>query len=164
MLPELNTKEKLRKTRRLVKLQKKAYRVTEAIASKDIKSAVTRLCITREDMKAHDVTPEKLKRDALKSQASMATNGLVMDILQRARKYLLRGRVYVSQIQDFLESDGRFILELIITMYERIIAKIESTGYDPMSKKHYLYRGEKTKIVKSVAFQNGFLLPKWFEN
>jgi phytoene/squalene synthetase len=35
MLPELNTKEKLRKTRKTVKLQKKAYKVTEAIASKD---------------------------------------------------------------------------------------------------------------------------------
>ena len=35
MLSELNTKEKLRKTRRTVKRQKKAYRVTEAIASRD---------------------------------------------------------------------------------------------------------------------------------
>ena len=48
-------------------------------------------------------------------------------------------------------------------MYKGIIDKIESTGNDPMSKKHYLSRGEKTKIVKSVALQNNYRLPNWFE-
>jgi phytoene synthase len=131
--------------------------------AEDIKSTV-RLCITREDMNMHNVSLEILKKDVLKNQASLATSGLVIDILQRARRYLLRGQAYVSQIKDFLENDSRFILELIITIYEQVIVKIESTDYDPMSKKHYLSRAEKTKIVKSVAFQNGFLLPSWFEN
>ena len=67
-------------------------------------------------MNVHDVTPETLKTDALKNQASLATNGLVIDLLQRARRYLLRGKAYVAQVQDLLESDGHFILELIITM------------------------------------------------
>lgn len=132
--------------------------------SKDIKSEATRLCITREDMNEHDVSPEILRKEALKCKASPATNGLVIEILQRARRYLLRGRAYVNQIQDILEDDSRFILELIITIYEQVIAKIESTGYDPMSKKHFLSKREKNKIVKSVAFQNGFLVPNWFEN
>lgn len=126
--------------------------------AEDVKSAV-RICITREDMNMHDLSLEILKKESLKNQSSLATNGLVIDILQRARRYLSRGRVYVTQVQDYLENDCRFILELIITVYEKVIEKIESTGYDPMSQKHLLSRREKTQIVKSVAFQNGFLLP-----
>ena len=132
--------------------------------AEDIKSTMTRVCITHEDMHIHDVSPEILRSEALNGQASLATSSLIKDILQRARRYLERGRAYITQIQDFLEIDSRFILELIITIYEQVIAKIESMDYDPMSKKHYLSRGEKTKLVKSVAFQNGFLLPDWFKN
>ena len=131
--------------------------------AEDVKSAV-KLCITREDMNLHDVSLAMLGKEALKGQASLATNSLVKDILQRARRYLLRGRAYVAQVYDYLEYDSRFILESIISIYEKAIEKIESTGYDPMSKKHLLSRREKTKIVKSVAFQNGFPLPIWFEN
>jgi phytoene synthase len=131
--------------------------------AEDVKSAA-RLCITREDMNMYDLSLEILKKDVLKNQSSLATNGLVIEILQRARRYLSRGRVYVAHVQDYLENDCRFILELIISIYEKVIEKIESTGYDPMSKKHFLSKREKTKIVKGVAFQNGFLLPFWFEN
>jgi len=127
-------------------------------------NSTARLCITREDMNAHDVRLEILRMEAVKKQASPATIGLIIDLLQRARRHLLRSRAYVSQIHEILDNDGRFILELIITMYERIIDKIESTGYDPLVKQHYLSRGEKTKIVKSVALKNGFLLPIRFEN
>jgi phytoene synthase len=131
--------------------------------AEDVKSAV-RVCITQEDMNTHNVSPDKLKREALECKASPETNSMVLDILQRARRNLLRGRAYVTQLQDFLENDSRFILELIITIYEQIIAKIELANYDPMSNKHYLSRMEKIKIVKSVAFKNGFLLPGWFDN
>lgn len=128
--------------------------------AEDITSTVTRLCITLEDLNLHDVSPEILKRDALQKQASLPTNGLVIDLLQRARRYLSRGRTYVSKGQDLLDNDGRFILELIITMYEKIIDKIESVDYDPMRKKHFLTSIEKINIVQSVAFRTGFPLPK----
>ena len=129
--------------------------------AEDIKNAATRLCITHEDMVAHGVSPETLKSDALRRQASPATSGLVADILQRAQRYLLQGRALTLQIQDFIESDGRFILELIITMYEHVIAKIESAGCDPMVKRYYLTKKEKAHIVQSVAVHTGFSLPNW---
>jgi len=129
--------------------------------AEDIKNATTRLCITRDDMVGHGVTPEKLRNEAYRHQASPSTCSLVVELLRRARKYLLKGRALTVQIQDFIENDGRFILELIITMYESIIAKIESVGFDPMAKRHYLTRKEKANIVKSVAVQTGFLIPDW---
>jgi phytoene/squalene synthetase len=126
--------------------------------AEDIKN-VKRLCITREDMVEHRLSPEKLRIEALRNQASPETCSLVIEILQRARNYLIRGRAFTLQIQDLLDLDCRFILELIIRMYEQIIAKIEFTGFDPMGKRHYLTRKEKNNIVHSVAVQTGFILP-----
>jgi phytoene/squalene synthetase len=125
----------------------------------DITQATTRLCISREDMVAHGVSPEILRNDALRRQASPTTRSLVEDLLRRARNYLLQGRSLAMQIQDFIESDCRLILELIITMYEHIIAKIETTSFDPMGKRHFITRKEIADIVQSAAVHTGFSLP-----
>ncbi|MEJ2495818.1 MAG: squalene/phytoene synthase family protein [Ignavibacteriaceae bacterium] len=129
--------------------------------AEDIKYTTTRLCITREDMVEHNVTLEKLRNEAIKQNASSSTRKLVIEIIQRARNYLFKGRALTLQIQDFLELDCRFILELIVRMYERIIAKIESSDFNPMGKQHYLTRREKINLVYSVAADTGFSLPKW---
>jgi phytoene/squalene synthetase len=127
----------------------------------DITCTATRLCITREDMLAHDVTPEILRNEALNHRASRATRHLVRELLQRARQHLALGRALAAPTQGFLESDSQFILELIITIYERIIAKIESTGCDPMAKRHHLTQLEKAEIVQQIAARTGFSLQDW---
>ncbi len=127
----------------------------------DITTTATRLCIVREDMLAYGVSPEMLRTEALNCQASRATRRLVGELLQRARRHLDQGRALAEPTNDFLESDSRFILELIITMYEQIIAKIESTGCDPMANRHHLTRLEKVKIVQQAAARTGFSLPNW---
>lgn len=127
--------------------------------AEDISNGLTRLCITREDMNTHGINPELLKSDALKGQASSETSCLIVDIIERAQQYLIQGRALIDQVQDFLETDCHFILELIITIYENIIKKIELTNYDPMVKKHLLSRKEKINIVKSVAIHTEFGLP-----
>lgn len=127
----------------------------------DITCPATRLCIAREDMLAHGVSPEILRSEALNRRASRATRRLVGELLQRARGHLAQGRALAVPTHGFLESDSQFILELIITMYEHIIAKIESTGCDPMAKRHHLTRLEKAKIVKQVAARTDFSLSNW---
>jgi phytoene synthase len=122
----------------------------------DIARTATRLCIAREDMLAHGVSPEMLRSEALNRRASLATRRLVGELLQRARWHLAQGRALPVPIHGFLDSDSRFILELIITMYEHIIAKIESTGCDPMAKRHHLTRREQAEIVHQVAARTVF--------
>ncbi|MEJ2618248.1 MAG: squalene/phytoene synthase family protein [Ignavibacteriaceae bacterium] len=129
--------------------------------AEDIKNSATRFCITREDMVYHGVTIDKLRDEAFRYQASLSTRNLVVEILQRAQNYLLKGRAITLQIQDVIDADCRFILELIITMYEHVIAKIESVGFDPMGRRHYLTSKEKANIVQSVAVQTGFSFPDW---
>ena len=118
--------------------------------SEDIKSSV-RLCITLDDLNLHDVSLKILRNDALKGRASLATQSLVKDILERAQKYLVLSQAYVAQVYDYLDNDCRFILELIISIYKLVIEKIVLADYDPMSKKHLLSTIEKTGIIKSVA-------------
>jgi phytoene/squalene synthetase len=125
----------------------------------DITHTETRLCFTREDMLAHGVSPEMLKSEALNRRASPATRCLVEELLQRARWHLAHGRALAVPIYVFLDSTSRFILELIITMYEHVIVKIESNGCDPMTKRHHLTRREKAEIVHQVAARTGFSLP-----
>lgn len=132
--------------------------------AEDLNNKTTRICITREDMLKHGMSMETLRKEVLEGQPSPATRSLVRDLLQRARKYLFKGRALVSQVQDFLESDSRFILELIITMYEQIIKKIESTGFDPTSRHNKLTWKEKGEIIKSVANKTNYSLPHWFRS
>ncbi len=127
----------------------------------DITSTTTRLCISREDMLAYGVNPEILRSEALNLRASRATRHLVGELLRRARQHLAQGRALAASTHSFLESDSQFILELIITMYEHIIEKIELTGCDPMAKRHHLTRLEKAKIVQQVAARTGFSLSNW---
>jgi len=127
----------------------------------DVTSTATRLCIAREDMLAHGVSLEILRSEALNRRASPATRRLAGELLHRARWHLAQGRALTVPILGLLDSDSRFILELIITMYEHIIAKIESTGCDPMAKRHHLTQREQAEIVHQVAARTGFSLPNW---
>jgi phytoene/squalene synthetase len=132
--------------------------------AEDIREASTRICITNEDMAAHGLSIDAIRSDAFKHHAAPKTQNLVRELLLRAKNYHVKGRALAEELKDFIGSDCQFILELIITIYEHIIMKIESADFDPMSNRHYLTRREKAMIVKSVAFQTGFPLPNLLGN
>ncbi len=122
----------------------------------DITHGQTRLCLTREDMLLHGVSLEMLRSEALSLRASPATRCLVEELLRRARWHLAQGQARAVPLNGFLHDDGRFILELIIKIYEHVIAKIESNGCDPMTKRHYLTPMEQARIAQQVASRTGF--------
>jgi phytoene/squalene synthetase len=129
--------------------------------AEDAAHTATRLCLAREDMKAHGVSAELLKSEALRRQASPATRHLVGELLERAAWHLTEGRALVAPIESSLDRDCRFILELIITMYEHMLAKIEACSFDPMSDRHRIGRQEQVGIVREVAARTDFRLPNW---
>lgn len=110
-----------------------------------------RLYVTSEDMILHGVTYGGLTRDLKKKRASRATRALVADLLGRARHHLGEGRTTAAALQEKLEKDCAFILELIITMYERVILKIEACGHDPLAGRHRLTAAEKQGVALDVA-------------
>ncbi len=114
------------------------------------------LYLTREDMEKFGVTERSLLSDVAEGQASLPTRALIAALLQRARRRLARGREYLEDLAAELEIDCRFILELIVTMYERIVDKIESCDFDPMSGRHTLSAEEKELTAREVAALVGF--------
>jgi phytoene/squalene synthetase len=109
------------------------------------------LYISREDMAAHGVTESVLRGDSDRAHASVATRNLVADLLGRARDNLRKGRASMAPLDGHIGDDRTFILELIVTMYERVIDKIADCGFDPLAGRHRLTRTDKLAIVKEVA-------------
>jgi phytoene/squalene synthetase len=118
------------------------------------------LYFSREDMKAHGVTEEGLFADVANGEASESVRSLVADLLGRARSYLGRGRSSMEALHGKIEDDCAFVLELIVTMYERVIERIQQCDHDPLAGRHRLSGADKRAIVKDVTTRTGFKLPE----
>jgi phytoene/squalene synthetase len=116
------------------------------------------LYFSREDMDAFGLTELRLRADVEARRASAQTRDLIAALLGRARTHLSLGRDSLTGVESDLDPDCRFILDLIITIYERVVDKIESCDFDPMADRHRLSRTEKTQIVRAVAGRTGFVL------
>jgi len=114
------------------------------------------LYVSREDMAAHGVTEELLLSDVETGQASTATRGLVAELVSRARQCLSEGRTSMACLSGQLDQDCSFILELIVTVYECVLDKIEACSHDPMGDAHRLTVHEKQGILSDVADRCGY--------
>jgi phytoene/squalene synthetase len=114
------------------------------------------LYLVDEDMRAHGISMEVLLAEAVRGRAGRETRSLVAELLTRARFHLQQGRTLAARVLDRLDEDCRFILDLIITIYERAIDKIEACSCDPMTGRHRLTGSEKESIVREVARRTGF--------
>jgi phytoene synthase len=94
------------------------------------------LYFSYEDLKKHDLTEAQLFADLAHGEASPATRSLVAELLRRARNYLDEGRNAMAPLRGTIEYDCAFILELIVTLYQSVIERIESCGCDPLTDEH----------------------------
>lgn len=109
------------------------------------------LYFAADDLRQHHLTEEMLFADLTAGHGSEALCGLVADLAGRARVNLAEGRGYLTALAGRLTPDCAFILELIITIYEAVLNKIEACGYDPMARRHHLTDEEKDRIALEVA-------------
>jgi phytoene synthase len=116
------------------------------------------LYVAREDMAARGVTEDSLRADLHRGRASAATRTLVADLLGRARHYLRQGRDSMAPLKGQIGDDRAFILELIVTMYERVMERIVDRRFDPLAGQHRLSIADKQGIVGEVAGRVGFEL------
>jgi phytoene/squalene synthetase len=114
--------------------------------------------LTDDDMRAHGVSRSTLCVDLAGRRASPSTRRLVREILERAHWHLAEGRRLIRPVERNLSNDCRFILELIITLYERLIMKIVACGYDPLGDRHWLTPEDQRAITREVADQTGYSL------
>ncbi len=117
------------------------------------------LYFSYEDLQRHDLTEAQLFADLARGEASAPTRNLVADVLRRARAYLEEGRRAMRPLLGTIDDDCCFILELIVTLYERVIERIEGCGCDPLADGHRLTREERRAIALEVANRTGYRLP-----
>ncbi|MBI4551483.1 MAG: squalene/phytoene synthase family protein [Candidatus Latescibacteria bacterium] len=115
------------------------------------------LYFAADDLSRHHLTEEMLFADLAAGRGSEALRGLVADLAGRGRADLAEGRGYLTALDGRLTPDCTFILELIITIYEAVLTKIEACGYDPMARRHHLTDEEKDRIAFEVARRTAFL-------
>lgn len=112
--------------------------------------------VASEDLASFGLDEDALRRDLANRRASSELRQLVSELRDRSRHHLRAGRRLLAPLDGVLEPDGSYILELILTIYERVLDKIETTGDDPMAGQHHLDMDEKLAIASEVAARVGF--------
>ena len=109
------------------------------------------LYLAADDMAAHGVTVESLRRDAGAGNAGLQQRTLVRDLANRASRLAQEGRRYLAVLDGRLSVDRAFVLELIVGIYEGVLRKITSCSHDVMAERHRLTDSEKEWIAHEIA-------------
>jgi phytoene synthase len=104
-----------------------------------------------DEMSAFGVTEEMLFSDLRRGRASRDTRLLVSELVTRARDHLAEGQLLLSPLGGRLAEDRELILALIVTTYERLLDKIQSSGFDVMGTRHRLTPSEKEALLVELA-------------
>jgi phytoene synthase len=118
------------------------------------------LYLARDDMERHGVDEERLFRDLQRQRVSEPVRALVGELIARARQAAAEGRRLAVPLAPHLTPDCAFILELIISMYERVLGKIVDCDGDPLRGEHHLSMAEKGALVQAVARRVGVPAPE----
>jgi phytoene synthase len=118
------------------------------------------LYLAADDMAAHGVTVESLRRDAAAGTASPRLRALVRELVERALTLAQEGRACLSTLDGRLSADRQFLLELIVGIYEGVLGKITSCSHDVMAERHRLTSAEKGRIARQIATSRGILLTR----
>ena len=113
------------------------------------------LYLAKDDMARFHVTESLLFADLARRHASDPVRALVADIVSRARTFLRDGRKLIEPVDGQLEPDCGLVLESIVSIYERILEKVESNGMDPFAGRHIPTDSEKRLIIQEVARRRG---------
>lgn len=107
--------------------------------------------LAADDMAAFGVTVESLRRDAAARIASPQLRALVRELVERASTQAREGRTHLSTLGGRLTADRKFVLELIVGIYEATLGKIVSCSHDVMAERHRLTSTEKERIARRIA-------------
>lgn len=91
-----------------------------------------------EDLNKFSITENDLWN--LKSSKSINRNfqKMMKYQIRRARKFNDKGKSIVAELLEYLDSDCRFILNLLVSLYEKTMDKIERATFNVFNGKHEL--------------------------
>ncbi len=114
--------------------------------------------VASEDLAAHGLGEAALREDLAAGAARPGLRALVAELAARAREHLAAGKALLRPLEGRLSPDCEFILELIVTLYDQILRRIEEQDHDPMRGTHQLTLEQKHEIARDVAARVGFPL------
>ena len=114
------------------------------------------LYLAEDDMETFGVTEELLRRDIAAGAASPPVTDLSRELTARSRHELAAGRALAAGLDGHLTPDCAFVLELICSIYEHLLDKLEARSFDPLGESPRLSLLEKTRIGLDVARRVGY--------
>jgi phytoene/squalene synthetase len=111
------------------------------------------LYLAADDMAAHGVTEAMLSSDLAAQGTSPPVRLLVRTLIDRAKRLACLGRAGFQPLYRTLSTDRRFVLELIVRMYEEQLNRIVACSHDVMSGSHKLSSRHKKRIARTLATQ-----------
>lgn len=110
--------------------------------------------LAREDLAAHALDERALRAAVERGEASDPLRALARELADRADVHLRTGRSLLAPLD--LPGDRAYVLELIVTIYERVLEKIAVVDHDIAGTRHRLTMDEKQAIAADVGERVGF--------
>lgn len=107
--------------------------------------------VSREDLDAFGLDQARIRADVARAQSSPGLTELVAALVARAWTFHRESRALLAHNAIAMRGDCAFVLELIIRIYEGVLRKVESCGFEVLQKRHHLTRDEKGRIAVDVA-------------
>jgi phytoene synthase len=91
-----------------------------------------------EDLKRFSISETDLWDFKINKSVNKNFQEMMKHQIKRARKFGEKGKSITGGFFKYLDSDCKFILELLITLYEKTLDKIEEVAYNVFNGKHEL--------------------------
>lgn len=114
--------------------------------------------VALEDLAAFGLSEDDLRQDLARKAARPQLRALVAELEGRSREHLEAGRELLEPLAGRLGADCAFILDLIVTIYEKILDRMAEADHDPMAGKHQLSLEQKQALAQEVAERAGFAI------
>lgn len=113
--------------------------------------------LAADDMAKHDLDDDELRHDVARRHAGDALRALTAELAGRAQQALDTGRRLLVPLDGRLERDCAYVLELILTIYDRILDAVAAADNDPLTGALDFSGEEKARIAAEVAERTGFV-------
>ncbi len=107
--------------------------------------------VSRADLDACGLDEDRIRADVARAQSSPGLTQLVAALVARAWAFHRDSRALLARNRIPMRSDCAFVLELIIRIYEGVLRKVESCGFEVLQNRHLLTRDEKGRVALEVA-------------
>lgn len=107
-----------------------------------------------EDLSRFSISEKDLWKFKISKSINKKFQQMMKYQIRRARNFGYSGKAKMNRLFEYLDSDCRFILNLLVSLYEKTMDKIESAAYNVFNGKHELNSFEILRTTVNNARTN----------